>query len=144
MAGCGLKRDCQFYASKAEHYQLTSEDKEKRRQISGVMGRPHTRQLTVDTTHFPGIYEDMAGVCDLDDDDRLWRAHLRDGLVTATFLPLIMYHVDSLPTQLAGLALLPVGGCQNEFVRLGRASVDIKNVWAVKDCTLPLTEIVVV
>ncbi|KAJ9602680.1 hypothetical protein H2200_012874 [Cladophialophora chaetospira] len=129
----------------AEPYELTSTDMQKRSYIAGVVSTTHTRRLTMDRKHFPEVFKDMVGDCDMDDmDDRLWRAHLRRGIVTATFLPLIMYDNDEVPTRLVGLALLPVGGRENEFVRIGRAGVDIESAWDVKNCTLPLTQIVVV
>lgn len=130
---------------KAEPYELTRDDAQKRTYISGATESTCTRHLTMDRRHFPKVFKDIKGDCDMDDvDDRLWRAHLRAGVVTATFLPLIMYPNDNVSTRLAGLVLLPVGGRENEFVRIGRAGVDVDSFWAEKDCTLPFTELVVV
>ncbi len=99
----------------------------------------------MDKTDFPEIFEDMPGDCDLDDvDDRLWRAHLRGGVITAACLALIMYFNDSRSTRLAGLAVLLVGGYENEFFRFVRTGIDVDSFWVVKDCTLPLKEVVVI
>ncbi|OQV00693.1 hypothetical protein CLAIMM_06157 [Cladophialophora immunda] len=131
---------------------LTNEDKTRRNMIGGHGSIVYL--LSVDTTPFPwlarrGIWcergREFKGECDVDDmfDEACrWFDPLSD--VEAKFLPLIMYEGDPDGLRTAGLVLVPSGNKEDEFVRVGRAEVDMPNFQTLQRSTLPAREITIV
>jgi len=104
----------------AHPYILTQVHKEKRSFVSGAAAPTHVRALAIDESCFPNLHEPINGDCDLDDpENALYLQSVRDGCVTAAFLPLTMYHNDGidLPTHLVGLSDVAIKSCSPTIQR---------------------------
>lgn len=138
----------------ATPHTLTDEDKWRRKMINDSSSKTSVHLLSMDKMPFPRLAlrcvegergREFKGECDIDDTDGdlcLWLDP--DAEVEAKFLPLIMYRVDPDGLRTAGLVLVPSGNKEDEFVRVGRAEVDIPNRCTLQRSTLPAREITIV
>ena len=87
----------------------------------------------------------IVGEGDIDDPEtNFYFDNANIGMVNATFLPLIMHSNDNAPSRLVGLALLPSGKTKDEYVRIGRAGIDMVDMYMLKDSNLVPREITIV
>lgn len=127
----------------------------RRNMVHDSMAKTTILPLTMDRTAFDEYWLDVViegekglslrGECDIDDmDSELWLSRVRDGEFEATFLPLIMYRGDPEGLRTAGLVLLPSENGRDEFVRVGRAQVDLPNRHIFEKSTLPIRQLTIV
>ena len=126
-------------------HERTHQEKEHVEYVSRYHLLTHVRRVTMASTAFPKAKSPFQGTLDLDDiESPIYRKHVKNGHVTAAFVPMILHSTFNCgPDNLVGLALLPTGTKENEYARIGRVCIAIKS-YVLQECTIAPQEITIV
>ena len=135
-------------------YAMDSTAKSRRAMLNDSLARTDVHCLAMEEAPFSHRVSSLRvegergraflGECHVDDStSAIWLSHARDGFVDATFLPLTMYQLDPEGLRMAGLVIVPTEN-DDEFVRIGRAEIDLPNSRSLRESTLSFRTISII